>query len=143
MSDQQSSDCHLQGFCVYYRNRLIKPFWRVYSSNTVGRGVVGYLEADFVSPTADWQDFDRSHAFVKLEVSVPAAASSSCPCREILGSAARATTRNPPGNAARLELPVAVACGSKPASHRASHRAAVLHLLCHRVGLLCPVRRRS
>lgn len=49
----------MQGFCLYHKNRLVKPFWRVYSSSTVGRGVVGYLEADFVQPTPDWQDFER------------------------------------------------------------------------------------
>ncbi|KAL4443017.1 hypothetical protein ABPG77_008508 [Micractinium sp. CCAP 211/92] len=57
----------MQGICIYHRNRLVKPFWRVYSSATVGRGVIGLLEADFLAPTPDWQDFERSHVLSKLE----------------------------------------------------------------------------
>lgn len=54
-----------QGFCVFHRNRLVKPFWRVYSSSTVGRGVIGLLEVDFVAPTPDKQDFERRFACVQ------------------------------------------------------------------------------
>lgn len=44
------------GLCVYHKNRLIKPFWRVYSSaSSIGRGVIGYLEVDFVAPAHDKQ----------------------------------------------------------------------------------------
>lgn len=57
----------MQGICIYHQNRLVKPFWRVHSSSTVGRGVVGLLEADFLAPTAGWQDFERSHVLGKLE----------------------------------------------------------------------------
>lgn len=34
----------------------------------VGRGVVGYLEVDFLEPTADWQDVKRTPVLSKLEV---------------------------------------------------------------------------
>ncbi|KAL4457754.1 hypothetical protein ABPG75_012619 [Micractinium tetrahymenae] len=57
----------MQGVCIYQQNRLVKPFWRVHSSPTAGRGVVGVLEVDFLGPTPDWQGFERSHVLSKLE----------------------------------------------------------------------------
>ncbi|GAV58332.1 HATPase_c_3 domain-containing protein [Cephalotus follicularis] len=56
------------GFNVYYKNRLILPFWQVVSySDSRGRGVVGVLEANFVEPTHNKQDFERTSLFQKLE----------------------------------------------------------------------------
>lgn len=33
-----------QGFCVYHRSRLVKPFWRVCNKEALGRGIIGLLE---------------------------------------------------------------------------------------------------
>ncbi|KAK0590553.1 hypothetical protein LWI29_028735 [Acer saccharum] len=41
----------VQGFNVYHKNRLIKPFWRLWNAaGSDGRGVIGVLEANFVEP---------------------------------------------------------------------------------------------
>ena len=57
-----------QGFNLYHRNRLIKPMWEVYKSpSSVGRGVVGVVEVDFVQPSHDKQDFERTDAMMRLE----------------------------------------------------------------------------
>eukprot|EP00898_Chlorokybus_atmophyticus_P000088 jgi/Chlat1/107/Chrsp1S03086 len=59
----------VMGFCVYNKNRLIKPFWKVYSSaSSTGRGVVGILEANFIEPAHDKQDFEKSYTLSRLEV---------------------------------------------------------------------------
>ncbi|XP_057442925.1 protein MICRORCHIDIA 6 [Lotus japonicus] len=56
------------GFNVYHKNRLILPFWQVVSYiDSRGRGVVGVLQADFVEPTHNKQDFERTSLFQKLE----------------------------------------------------------------------------
>nr|GMD33033.1 protein MICRORCHIDIA 6-like [Ipomoea batatas] len=56
------------GFNVYHKNRLILPFWHVVSySDSRGRGVVGVLEADFIQPTHNKQDFEKTPLFQKLE----------------------------------------------------------------------------
>uniref|UniRef100_A0A0D3A1J6 Morc S5 domain-containing protein n=2 Tax=Brassica oleracea var. oleracea TaxID=109376 RepID=A0A0D3A1J6_BRAOL len=56
------------GFNVYHKNRLIMPFWRVtLSGSTSGNGVVGVLEANFIEPAHDKQDFERSSLFQRLE----------------------------------------------------------------------------
>lgn len=53
---REAPETNVSGFCVYHRNRLIKPFWKVYSSaSSVGRGVIGYLQVDFVEPAHDKQ----------------------------------------------------------------------------------------
>uniref|UniRef100_A0A2P2K6Q7 MORC family CW-type zinc finger protein 3 isoform X2 n=1 Tax=Rhizophora mucronata TaxID=61149 RepID=A0A2P2K6Q7_RHIMU len=58
----------VHGFNVYHKNRLILPFWPVVSyANSRGRGVVGILEANFVQPTHNKQDFKRTSLFQKLE----------------------------------------------------------------------------
>ncbi|XP_048136442.1 protein MICRORCHIDIA 6-like isoform X2 [Rhodamnia argentea] len=60
---------NIHGFNVYYKNRLILPFWRVVTySDSRGRGVVGVLEANFIEPTHNKQDFERTSLFQKLEV---------------------------------------------------------------------------
>ncbi|KAL5544176.1 hypothetical protein UlMin_007960 [Ulmus minor] len=59
----------IHGFNVYHKNRLILPFWQVvrYVDNR-GRGVVGVLEANFIEPTHNKQDFERTTLFHKLEI---------------------------------------------------------------------------
>ncbi|XP_043725121.1 protein MICRORCHIDIA 6 isoform X1 [Telopea speciosissima] len=59
---------NVQGFNVYHKNRLILPFWRVTQTTSItGRGVVGILEANFIEPTHDKQDFEKTSLFQKLE----------------------------------------------------------------------------
>ncbi|XP_011046170.1 PREDICTED: MORC family CW-type zinc finger protein 3-like isoform X2 [Populus euphratica] len=60
----------VHGFNIYHKNRLILPFWSIvnYGNNSRSRGVVGVLEANFVEPTHDKQDFERTSLFQKLEV---------------------------------------------------------------------------
>lgn len=58
----------ISGFNVYHKNRLIRPFWKVTGDgNSQGLGVVGVLEANFIEPAHDKQDFERSSLFHKLE----------------------------------------------------------------------------
>ncbi|XP_057508601.1 protein MICRORCHIDIA 7-like isoform X1 [Actinidia eriantha] len=58
----------IQGFNVYHKNRLIKPFWRVWNAaGSDGRGVIGVLEANFVEPAHDKQDFERTTPLNRLE----------------------------------------------------------------------------
>ncbi|KAK4413170.1 protein MICRORCHIDIA 7 [Sesamum alatum] len=58
----------IQGFNVYHKNRLIKPFWRVWNAaGSDGRGVIGVLEANFVEPAHDKQGFERTIALSRLE----------------------------------------------------------------------------
>uniref|UniRef100_A0A0E0CK97 Morc S5 domain-containing protein n=1 Tax=Oryza meridionalis TaxID=40149 RepID=A0A0E0CK97_9ORYZ len=58
----------IQGFNVYHKNRLIKPFWRVWALPGIqGRGVIGVLEVNFVEPAHDKQDFERTNSFARLE----------------------------------------------------------------------------
>ncbi|PSS35237.1 Protein MICRORCHIDIA like [Actinidia chinensis var. chinensis] len=59
---------NIHGFNIYHKNRLILPFWRVKNStNNTARGVVGILEANFVEPTHNKQDFEKTSLFQKLE----------------------------------------------------------------------------
>ncbi|KAK6276656.1 hypothetical protein POUND7_006365 [Theobroma cacao] len=65
---KEAPQVNIHGFCVYHKNRLILPFWQVVSySDSRGRGVVGVLEANFVEPTHNKQDFERTSLFQKLE----------------------------------------------------------------------------
>ncbi|CAI0381354.1 unnamed protein product [Linum tenue] len=58
----------VQGFNVYHKNRLIKPFWRVWNAaGSDGRGVIGVLEANFIEPAHDKQGFERTIALLRLE----------------------------------------------------------------------------
>ncbi|CAI9113153.1 OLC1v1013701C1 [Oldenlandia corymbosa var. corymbosa] len=58
----------VQGFNVYHKNRLIKPFWRVWHPpGSDGRGVIGVLEANFVEPAHDKQGFERTTVLSRLE----------------------------------------------------------------------------
>uniref|UniRef100_A0A0D9XRV2 Morc S5 domain-containing protein n=1 Tax=Leersia perrieri TaxID=77586 RepID=A0A0D9XRV2_9ORYZ len=57
----------IHGFSIYHKNRLILPFQRVLSNaSSKGRGVAGVLEADFIKPTHDKQDFEKSQLYQKL-----------------------------------------------------------------------------
>ncbi|KNA15292.1 hypothetical protein SOVF_099590 [Spinacia oleracea] len=65
---KEAPDVNLHGFNVYHKNRLILPFWHVVSYlDSRGRGVVGVLEANFIEPTHNKQDFERTSLFQKLE----------------------------------------------------------------------------
>ncbi|XAR50362.1 hypothetical protein NMG60_11004661 [Bertholletia excelsa] len=58
----------VQGFNVYHKNRLIKPFWRLWNATGIGgRGVIGVLEANFVEPAHDKQGFERTTVLSRLE----------------------------------------------------------------------------
>ncbi|CAA0826961.1 Histidine kinase-- DNA gyrase B-- and HSP90-like ATPase family protein [Striga hermonthica] len=58
----------VQGFNVYHKNRLIKPFWRVWNAaGSDGRGVIGVLQANFIEPAHDKQGFERTTALSRLE----------------------------------------------------------------------------
>ncbi|EYU42193.1 hypothetical protein MIMGU_mgv1a022246mg, partial [Erythranthe guttata] len=59
---------NIHGFNVYHKNRLILPFWHVVTySDSRGRGVVGVLEANFIEPTHNKQEFEKTPVFQKLE----------------------------------------------------------------------------
>ncbi|XP_073159331.1 protein MICRORCHIDIA 6-like isoform X2 [Henckelia pumila] len=59
---------NVHGFNVYHKNRLILPFWHVVSyRKSRGRGVVGVLEANFIQPIHNKQDFEKTPVFQKLE----------------------------------------------------------------------------
>ncbi|KAK8546517.1 hypothetical protein V6N12_027297 [Hibiscus sabdariffa] len=65
---KEAPQVNIHGFCVYHKNRLILPFWHVVNyTNSRGRGVVGVLEANFIEPTHNKQDFERTSLFQKLE----------------------------------------------------------------------------
>ncbi|CAH2070465.1 unnamed protein product [Thlaspi arvense] len=58
----------VQGFNVYHKNRLIKPFWRIWNAaGSGGRGVIGVLEANFVEPAHDKQGFERTTVLSRLQ----------------------------------------------------------------------------
>ncbi|WOG96423.1 hypothetical protein DCAR_0415758 [Daucus carota subsp. sativus] len=60
---------NVHGFSVYHWNRLILPFWPVvnYRTNNTARGIVGVLEANFIQPTHNKQDFEKTSLFQRLE----------------------------------------------------------------------------
>ncbi|GMY14879.1 protein MICRORCHIDIA 6 isoform X1 [Fagus crenata] len=65
---KEAPQISFHGFNVYHKNRLILPFWQVVSyQDSRGRGVVGVLEANFIEPTHNKQDFERTSLFQKLE----------------------------------------------------------------------------
>ncbi|KQJ96374.1 protein MICRORCHIDIA 1 [Brachypodium distachyon] len=56
------------GMNVYHKNRLIMPFWKVLQEGSSrGRSVIGVLEANFIEPAHDKQDFERTPLFIRLE----------------------------------------------------------------------------
>ncbi|XP_074370970.1 protein MICRORCHIDIA 6-like isoform X2 [Apium graveolens] len=60
---------NVHGFSVYHWNRLILPFWPVvkHQTNNTARGIVGVLEANFIQPTHNKQDFEKTSLFQRLE----------------------------------------------------------------------------
>ncbi|PON72213.1 Histidine kinase-like ATPase, C-terminal domain containing protein [Parasponia andersonii] len=90
---KEAPNVNIHGFNVYHKNRLILPFWQVVSyADSRGRGVVGknllplsdfmvaelcanglllsflgVLEANFIEPTHNKQDFEKTSLFQKLE----------------------------------------------------------------------------
>ncbi|XP_073048631.1 protein MICRORCHIDIA 6-like isoform X2 [Primulina eburnea] len=65
---KEAPNVNIHGFNVYHKNRLILPFWHVVSyACSRGRGVVGVLEANFIEPTHNKQEFERTPVFQKLE----------------------------------------------------------------------------
>ncbi|ESW28090.1 hypothetical protein PHAVU_003G258200 [Phaseolus vulgaris] len=65
---KEAASIKVTGFNVYHKNRLIKPFWKVVSDgSSKGSCVVGVLEANFIEPAHDKQDFERSVLFIRLE----------------------------------------------------------------------------
>ncbi|KAI3684514.1 hypothetical protein L6452_33738 [Arctium lappa] len=64
---KEAPHVNIHGFNVYHKNRLILPFSPVVSfSASRGRGIVGILEANFIEPTHDKQDFEKTSLFQKL-----------------------------------------------------------------------------
>ncbi|KXG20019.1 protein MICRORCHIDIA 6 [Sorghum bicolor] len=57
----------IYGFSVYHKNRLILPYWQAGSCSRRRRGIAGVLEANFIRPTHDKQDFERTGLFQRLE----------------------------------------------------------------------------
>lgn len=65
---KEAPNLSVSGFNVYHKNRLIRPFWKVKSDgSSKGNGVVGVLEANFIEPAHDKQDFERSSLYIRLE----------------------------------------------------------------------------
>ncbi|KAK4597544.1 hypothetical protein RGQ29_015181 [Quercus rubra] len=91
----------VQGFNVYHKNRLIKPFWRVWNAaGSDGRGVIGVLEANFIEPAHDKQGFERTTVLARLEQRLNAIQKKywSTNCQEV-GYAAR---RRQPGSPVKV-----------------------------------------
>lgn len=64
---KEAPNVNVHGFNVYHKNRLILPFWPVVVfADSRGRGVVGVLEANFIEPTHNKQDFEKTSLFQKL-----------------------------------------------------------------------------
>ncbi|KAJ4831497.1 hypothetical protein Tsubulata_004729 [Turnera subulata] len=65
---KEAPEINVHGFNIYHRNRLILPFWRaLHTTNSKGRGVVGVLEVNYIEPTHNKQDFEKTSLFQKLE----------------------------------------------------------------------------
>lgn len=87
----------VQGFNVYHKNRLIKPFWRLWNAaGSDGRGVIGVLEANFVEPAHDKQGFERTTVLARLEARlVQMQKNYWCSNCHRIGYAARRNKKNP------------------------------------------------
>ncbi|XP_065874642.1 protein MICRORCHIDIA 7-like [Euphorbia lathyris] len=101
----KDADHHIdvQGFNVYHKNRLIKPFWRVWNAaGSDGRGVIGVLEANFIEPAHDKQGFERTTSLSRLEARLVAIQKNywSTKCHEI-GYAARRNKNREPSSCGR------------------------------------------
>ncbi|KAK9054535.1 hypothetical protein SSX86_025613 [Deinandra increscens subsp. villosa] len=65
--DKEAPNVCVHGFNIYHKNRLILPFQQVaLSSGSRGRGVIGVLETNFIEPTHNKQDFEKTSLFQKL-----------------------------------------------------------------------------
>ncbi|MFS7971745.1 putative histidine kinase/HSP90-like ATPase superfamily, morc, S5 domain 2 [Helianthus anomalus] len=65
--DKEAPNVSVHGFNIYHKNRLILPFQPVVLfADSRGRGVIGVLEADFIEPTHNKQDFEKTSLFQKL-----------------------------------------------------------------------------
>ncbi|KAI4329540.1 hypothetical protein MLD38_027918 [Melastoma candidum] len=62
---KEAPNVSIDGFNIYHKNRLILVSSR---GNGRGLGVVGVLETNFIEPTHNKQDFERTSLFQKLEV---------------------------------------------------------------------------
>ena len=70
---QPEQEEHLYGVMLYHHNRLIVPYHRVgvqLQPNRDGVGVLGVIEADFLDPTHNKQDFDDNQAWRRLLASL-------------------------------------------------------------------------
>jgi hypothetical protein len=66
----EAPEVNIHGFNIYHKNRLILPFWSViknYTKRAKAKGVVGMLETNFIEPTHNKQDFEKTSLFQKLE----------------------------------------------------------------------------
>ncbi|KAL9267946.1 MICRORCHIDIA 2-like protein [Drosera capensis] len=65
---KDAPDLGVNGFNVYHKNRLIRHFWKVTpDGSSKGRCIVGFLEANFINPAHDKQDFERTSLYIRLE----------------------------------------------------------------------------
>ncbi|XP_076947656.1 protein MICRORCHIDIA 6-like [Bidens hawaiensis] len=65
--DKDAPNVNVHGFNIYHKNRLILPFQQVVViGGSRGRGVIGVLEANFIEPTHNKQDFEKTSLFQKL-----------------------------------------------------------------------------
>ncbi|KAI7748868.1 hypothetical protein M8C21_024955 [Ambrosia artemisiifolia] len=65
--DNDAPNVNVHGFNIYHKNRLILPFQQVVViGGSRGRGVIGVLEANFIEPTHNKQDFEKTSLFQKL-----------------------------------------------------------------------------
>ena len=70
---QPPGEEHLYGVMLYHHNRLIIPYYRIgvqLQPNKDGLGVLGVIEADFLDPTHNKQDFDDNQAWRRLLASL-------------------------------------------------------------------------
>eukprot|EP01047_Picozoa_sp_COSAG01_P045656 COSAG01_NODE_4224_length_5226_cov_4.995514_5_plen_354_part_00 len=64
---------HLYGIMLYHHNRLIYPYLRVgvqTQANEAGVGVLGVMEADFLDPTHNKQDFHDNQTWRRMLASL-------------------------------------------------------------------------
>ncbi|XP_077225908.1 protein MICRORCHIDIA 2-like [Tasmannia lanceolata] len=70
---REAPGIRVHGFNIYHKNRLIMPFFQLLTGGSgtgsvKGNGVVGVLEANFIEPAHDKQDFERTALFIRLEM---------------------------------------------------------------------------
>lgn len=70
---QPERNKHLYGIMLYHHNRLIYPYLRVgvqTQANEAGVGVLGVMEADFLDPTHNKQDFHDNQTWRRMLASL-------------------------------------------------------------------------